>query len=79
MNTIQDIKKIDVHAHAALFREYYPPHEEGKPERVFISAQQVIDFYDQLGIEKGILLALARFYVKTKSAPFGTLCEITYF
>ena len=69
MDAIKDIKKIDVHAHAALFREYYPPHEEGKPERVFVSAQQVIDFYDKLGIEKGILLPI--------SSPEGQLSPMT--
>ncbi len=55
---IKNIKKIDVHAHATLFPEYYPPSKENDPNSVFISAEQLIDFYDRLGIEKGILLPI---------------------
>ena len=51
---IKNIKRIDVHAHATLFPEYYPPSKETDPNSVFISAEQLIDFYDRLGIEKGI-------------------------
>ena len=53
MNTIQ---KIDVHAHATLFREYYPPHWADNPEGVLVSPEMLIEMYDRLGIEKGILL-----------------------
>ena len=52
----KDIKKIDIHAHATLFRQYYPPHWENEPESVLVSAEMLIEMYDRLGIEKGILL-----------------------
>ena len=55
---IKNIKKIDIHAHATMFPEYYPPSKESRPDSVFISAEQLIGFYDRLGIEKGILLPI---------------------
>lgn len=55
---IKNIKKIDIHAHATMFPNYYPPHKENRPDSVFISAEQLIEFYDRLGIEKGILLPI---------------------
>ena len=58
MSDVKSIKKIDVHAHATPFRQYYPPRNPSDPESVFISPEQLIDLYDRLGIEKGILLPL---------------------
>jgi len=58
MSNVKNIGKIDVHAHATAFREYHPPHRPEDPDSVFVSAEQVIEFYDKLGIEKGILLPI---------------------
>ena len=52
---MNDIKKIDIHAHATAFPQYAPPLESGYP---MCSGEEVIDFYDKLNIEKGVLLAL---------------------
>ena len=58
MNDVRSIKKIDVHAHATPFREYYPPSDPKNPDSVFISPEQLTALYDDLGVEKGILLPL---------------------
>ncbi len=50
------IKKIDVHAHAVLFPELAPPLKITGYRCV--SAPEVLDFYDRLGIEKGLLLPI---------------------
>ena len=50
---MKKVKKIDIHAHAALFPEFSPPYVNGKR---FISAEELIEYYDKLNIEKGILL-----------------------
>ena len=50
MEDVKNIQKIDIHAHAVAFREYYPPRLEGNPDSVFVSAEQVIAFYDKLGL-----------------------------
>lgn len=55
LNDIKKTKKIDIHAHAAPFPEFSPPIQEDSP---LISAEQIISFYDDLGIEKGVLLPL---------------------
>ncbi|MBQ4137393.1 MAG: amidohydrolase family protein [Clostridia bacterium] len=51
-----DIKKIDIHAHAQLFTDYLPPLYNG---RKLLSAEEMISFYDELGIEKGVLLPIS--------------------
>ena len=56
MENIKDIKKIDIHAHATLFPDIFPPFRNGTR---FISAKEVIDYYDELGIEKGVLLPIS--------------------
>ena len=53
---VKDIKKIDIHAHATPFPEYAPIQFTG--ERL-VSAEEVIAFYDELNIEKGVLLPLS--------------------
>lgn len=58
MKSWKEIKKIDIHAHAVAFRGFTPPYFADQPESVFIAAEQVIAFYDQLGIEKGVLLPI---------------------
>ena len=52
---MQDIKKIDVHAHVTPYPEFAPLQFTG--ER-FISAPELIKKYDQLNIEKGVLLPI---------------------
>ena len=52
---MKEIKKIDIHAHATPFPQYAPIHATGRP---FVTPQEVIDFYDQLSIEKGVLLPI---------------------
>lgn len=69
MKSVKNTPKIDIHAHAVAFREYYPPHFPGQYESVFISAEQLIEFYDKLGIEKGILLPI--------SSPEGQVSPMT--
>ena len=57
---MKQIKKIDIHAHAVAFPEYYPPYLdsiEGQPVR-FLSCDELFKFYDELNIEKGVLLPL---------------------
>jgi predicted TIM-barrel fold metal-dependent hydrolase len=55
LKDIKKTKKIDIHAHATPFPEFAPPLQDGNP---LIGAEQIIDFYDELGIEKGVLLPL---------------------
>lgn len=52
MNTI---KKIDIHAHASPFEKFPPVFAGGFP---LISAHDLVEFYDKLNIEKGVLLPL---------------------
>ena len=53
---MEQIKKIDVHAHVTAFKEY-TPNVYGTNE-TFLSAEQMINFYDKLNIEKGVLLPI---------------------
>ena len=50
------IKKIDIHAHAIMFHEQAPK-DYVTGER-FCSASEVIELYDKLEIEKGVLMPL---------------------
>lgn len=59
MSDVQNVKKIDIHAHGVLFKEFFPPHWVKNAEAVMVSAEEVIDLYDRLGIEKGILLPIS--------------------
>lgn len=52
---MERIRKIDIHAHATPFLEYAPIMRVRTP---MVSAEQVIAFYDELDIEKGVLLPL---------------------
>lgn len=48
--------KIDIHAHASLFSDMIPPEPStGQP---YCSGEQVLDFYDRLDIQKGVLLPI---------------------
>lgn len=54
------VKKIDIHAHAVAFPQYFPRHWNStseKPTR-FLSCEELFAFYDELNIEKGVLLPL---------------------
>ncbi len=53
---MNNIKKIDIHAHARPFKDVAPIYGCDYP---FIFADEVLEFYDKLNIEKGVLLPLA--------------------
>jgi len=52
---MNEIKKIDVHAHAVPFPKYIPTVGNGAR---MVSLPELLKFYDELNIEKGILLPL---------------------
>ena len=52
---MKSVKKIDIHAHATAFPDIFPPVRLG--ER-FVSAEEVLEFYDKLNIEKGVILPI---------------------
>ena len=53
---MKNIKKIDIHAHVTPFPEYAPGLASGIR---MASAEEVIGLYDEINIEKGVLLPLA--------------------
>ena len=59
-----DVKKIDIHAHCIPFPEYSPKYEDNGC--TMPSAETMLDFYERLGIEKGVLLPIV--------APEAQLC-----
>ena len=69
---VKSIKKIDIHAHANPFPEYAPKWHLGYP---WISPEDLISFYDKLGVEKGVLLPL-----ESTESHFQTFnsCDIKY-
>lgn len=52
---MNEIRKIDVHAHAVPFPQYIPINGNGTR---MVSVPELLKFYDDLNIEKGILLPL---------------------
>ncbi|MBR3592245.1 MAG: amidohydrolase family protein [Clostridia bacterium] len=52
---MKTIKKIDIHAHARPFEHIAPVYSRGES---FVCARELIDFYDKLNIEKGVLLPI---------------------
>ena len=52
---MKPIKKIDIHAHTRPFKEIAPVHARGES---FIHADELIEMYDKLNIEKGVLLPI---------------------
>ncbi len=50
------IQKIDIHAHATAFPEWIPHNPRTKQR--FLGAEELLEFYDKLNIEKGALLPL---------------------
>ena len=63
---------IDIHAHAYLFD--YPP-QDGSTQ--FCTAEEVIARYDELGIEKGVLLPLIgpETYIAQSNAEIAEICK----
>ena len=53
---MEAIKKIDIHAHAIAFPDYVPRNRWGTR---MCSGEEVIRFYDELNIEKGVLLPIS--------------------
>ena len=52
----KSVKKIDIHVHATAYPEISPKVYEGTSK---LSGEQIIKIYDELGVEKGVLMALA--------------------
>ena len=52
---MEELRKIDIHAHA-VFSELTPPHKATGMR--FPLPEQLMEMYDRLGIEKGVLLPL---------------------
>ena len=49
---VKKLKKIDIHAHAIPFPEYAVKWNQG---HAWISGEELIEIYDKLNVEKGIL------------------------
>lgn len=56
---MESVKKIDIHVHATAFPEYAPRTQTGEADPRVVSPERLLDMYDRLGIEKGILLAMS--------------------
>ena len=52
---VKNVKKIDIHAHTTPFPQYSPQFASGYP---LINVPDLLEKYDQLNIEKGVLLAI---------------------
>ncbi|MBQ3542481.1 MAG: amidohydrolase family protein [Oscillospiraceae bacterium] len=59
MEDVKNLKKIDIHVHATAFPDYFPTSKPGDPNTRIVSAEQLIQMYDALGIEQGVLLPLS--------------------
>lgn len=66
MENLKELKKIDIHAHTTAHPDLFPPYQDGKR---YVSAEELIAYYEQLGIEKGVLLPLV--------APEGMQTQMT--
>ena len=53
---IREIKRIDIHAHANPFPQFAPYYPQGCR---YVSPEEVVELYDKLNVEHGILLPLA--------------------
>ncbi len=53
---METVKKIDIHAHAALHHDMIPPHF--KSRKGMIGPEYLLSVYDKLNIEKGVLLPI---------------------
>ena len=52
---VKNVKKIDIHVHATARPEYSPNVYEGTSK---LSAEQIIEVYDKINVEKGVLMSL---------------------
>ena len=50
-----DIKKIDIHCHVTAYPEWIPKYKNGSR---WLSGNEMIEFYEKLNVEKGVLLPL---------------------
>jgi len=53
---MEQIKKIDIHAHATAYPQYAPRYRNNNC--TIPSVETMLDFYDKLNIEKGVLLPI---------------------
>ena len=53
---MKSIKKIDIHEHSSVFAEWIP--RERNSEYHILSPEELLKIYDELNIEKGVLLPL---------------------
>lgn len=53
---MENIKKIDIHAHVTAFPQYTPPFRWGGR---FCSAEEVLEKYDEINVEMGVLLPIS--------------------
>lgn len=58
MESVKNIGKIDIHVHVSAFPQYAARDEAGNIDPRVVSTQRLLQMYDQLGIEKGILLTM---------------------
>ncbi len=54
---MKPVRKIDIHAHATAFPESFPPHRITNQR--MLSGPELLEIYDRLDIEMGVLLSLA--------------------
>lgn len=54
---MKPVRKIDIHAHATAFPESFPPH--WITNQRMLSGPELLEIYDRLDIEMGVLLSLA--------------------
>ena len=54
---MKPVRKIDIHAHATAFPESFPPH--WITGQRMLSGPELLEIYDKLDIEMGVLLSLA--------------------
>ena len=45
MENVKNIGKIDIHAHAIAFKEYYPPYTPNDKNTVFADDKEVLELY----------------------------------
>ncbi len=55
----RELKLIDIHAHAILFHDYFPPQYRKGEALKWVSAEELLELYDRLGIEKGVLMPIS--------------------
>ena len=61
------MKKIDIHAHVTAFPDFCPPAPYNGQR--FLSAEELLSMYDELGIERGVILPI--------TSPDGEMIVLT--